>query len=175
MTGPRPWNATPVLGIFAHVDTTVRAIGELRRQGFGAVSAYSPVPLEEIEEALTGHGLPKSPVRLFTLIGALTGTTSGFALTIWSALKWNLITGGKPVVSIPPFVVIAFELTILLGGLCTLLGLLVTAPLPRFGLAPHYDPRFTCDRFGVQVECPPEQVRQVTELLRSAGAEEVRS
>ena len=141
--------ATTVLGVFAHVDTATRAIRELRARGVRAIVAYSPVPLDEFEEALTGHGLPRSPVRLFTLVGALIGLTSGFALTIWTALKWNLITGGKPVVSIPPFVVIAFELTILLGGLCTLLGLLVTARLPSLKLAPQYDTRFSVDRFGV--------------------------
>ena len=164
-----------VLGVFAHVDTTVCAIRELKNRGFQAVSAYSPVPLEELEEALTGHGLPRSPVRLFTLVGAITGTASGFALTIWSSLKWNLITGGKPVVSIPPFVIIAFELTILLGGLCTLLGLLVTAKLPKLGGSPRYDPRFTVDRFGVEVACAPGDVRAVQEILRHAGAEEVRA
>ncbi len=164
-----------VLGVFAHVDTTVHAIRELRTKGFPAISAYTPVPLEEIEEALTGHGLPKSPVRLFTLVGALTGTATGFWLTIWSSVKWGLVVGGKPVVSIPPFVIIAFELTILLGGLCTLLGLLVTARLPRLGGSGRYDPRFTADRFGVEVVCPPDQVRAVEEILRRAGAEEVRA
>jgi molybdopterin-containing oxidoreductase family membrane subunit len=162
-----------VLGVFAHVDTTVRAIQELRRCGFRGISTYSPVPLEELEEALTGHGLPRSPVRLFTLVGGLTGTALGFALTIWTSLKWGLITGGKPVVSIPPFVVIAFECTILLGGLCTLLGLLVTARLPKLGASPRYDPRFSLDRFGVEVACPPDQVRAVEDILRQAGAEEV--
>ncbi len=164
-----------ILGVFAHVDTTVRAIEELRRRGFGALSVYSPVPLEELEEALTGHGLPRSPVRLFTLVGGLTGTACGFALTIWTVLKWNLVTGGKPIVSIPPFIVIAFELTILLGGLSTLLGLLVTAPLPRFRGSPRYDPRFSADHFGVEVECQRDQVSAVEEIFRRAGAEEVRS
>jgi hypothetical protein len=164
-----------VLGIFAHVDTAVRAIRELRTKGFGAISTYSPVPLSEFEEALTGHGLPRSPVRLFTLVGALTGTASGFALTIWSSLKWDLITGGKPVVSIPPFVVIAFEMTILLGGLCTLLGLLVTARLPQLSGSAHYDPRFSADRFGVEVACQPAEVAAVDAILRTAGAEEVRA
>ncbi len=164
-----------VLGVFAHVDTTVRAIEELRARGFRSIATYSPVPLPELEEALTGHGLPRSPVRLFTLVGALTGTVSGFALTIWSSLKWNLITGGKPVVSIPPFVVIAFELTILLGGLCTLLGLLVTGRLPRLRGSPRYDPRFTADRFGVEVACAPGETGTVQEILRRAGAEEVRA
>jgi hypothetical protein len=114
-------------------------------------------------------------VRLFTLVGALTGTAAGFALTIWTALKWNLITGGKPVVSIPPFVVIAFELTILLGGLCTLLGLLVTAKLPSFRISPRYDARFSVDRFGVEVTCEPGERGTIEALLRGAGAEEVRA
>jgi molybdopterin-containing oxidoreductase family membrane subunit len=166
---------TGVLGVFAHVDTTLRAIRELRAKGFQAIATYSPVPLPELEEALTGHGLPLSPVRLFTLVGALTGTASGFALTIWSSLKWNLVTGGKPIVSIPPFVVIAFEMTILLGGLCTLLGLLVTARLPRLRGSPRYDGRFTADRFGVEVTCRPEQVAAVEAILRQAGADEVRA
>ena len=164
-----------VLGVFEHVDTATRAIRELRARGIRSIAAYSPVPLDEFEEALTGHGLPRSPVRLFTLVGALTGTAAGFALTIWTALKWNLITGGKPVVSIPPFVVIAFELTILLGGLYTLLGLLVTAKLPTFRISPRYDARFSVDRFGVEVRCEPGERAAVEALLRGAGAEEVRA
>jgi Protein of unknown function (DUF3341) len=164
-----------VLGVFPHVDTACHAIRELRTKGYASISTYSPVPLEEFEEALTGHGLPMSPVRLFTLVGGLTGTVSGFALTIWSSLKWDLIVGGKPVVSIPPYVVIAFEMTILLGGLCTLLGLLVTSRLPRLRGSRHYHPRFTADRFGVEVACAPDQVRAAEEILRRAGAEEVRA
>src|SRR5207249_11312091 len=117
----------------------------------------------------------KVRVGLFTLVGGLTGPASGVALAIWTVLKCNLITGAKPVVSIPPFVIIAFELTILLGGLATLLGLLVTAPLPSFRGSSLYDPRFSADRFGVEVSCPPDQVPAVAELLRAAGAEEVRS
>jgi hypothetical protein len=101
--------------------------------------------------------------------------TGGFALTIWTALKWNLITGGKPVVSIPPFVVIAFELTILLGGLCTLLGLLVTARLPSFKMSPQYDARFSVDRFGVAVTCEGAERGTIEDLLRRAGAEEVKA
>jgi molybdopterin-containing oxidoreductase family membrane subunit len=164
-----------VLGVFAHVDTATRAIQALRARGVQSIAAYSPVPLDEFEEALTGHGLPRSPVRLFTLVGALIGLTGGFALTIWTALKWNLITGGKPVVSIPPFVVIAFEMTILLGGLCTLLGLLVTARLPSLRISRLYDPRFSSDRFGVEVTCDAAERAAIEDLLRGAGAEEVRA
>ncbi len=165
--------AARILGIFTHVDSTVRAIRNLRTRGFTNFSAYLPVPLEEIETALE-EGRPVSPVRLFTLIGALTGTVTGFALTIWTSLKWDLVTGGKPVVSIPPFVIIAFELTILLGGLSSLLAILVLGKLPSLRRSPTYDPRFTVDRFGIVVTCAPDRVDAVRKCLQDAGAEEVR-
>lgn len=161
-----------VVGVFAHVDTTVRAIRDLRAQGFADLTVYSPVPVEEIETVVE-HGRPVSPVRLFTLFGGLTGTLSGFALTIWSSLKWGLVTGGKPVVSIPPFVIIAFELTILLGGLSTLLAILVLGRLPRLRRSATYDPRFSADRFGIAVTCSAERAEVVGQCLRRAGAEEV--
>ena len=162
-----------VLGVFAHVDTTLHAIRALRQQGFSELTVYTPVPVEEIEEEVD-KGRPLSRVRLFTLIGGLTGTVTGFFLTIWSALKWDLVTGGKHPVSIPPFVIIGFELTILFGGLSTLLGLLILGRLPKLRPSPTYDPRFTLDRFGVAVACPPDKAEAVTALLTASGAEEVR-
>lgn len=162
-----------VLGVFAHVDTTLQAIRDLRAQGFSDLTVYTPVPVEEIEHEVE-KGRPLSKVRLFTLIGGLTGTATGFFLTIWSSLKWELVTGGKAPVSIPPFVIIAFELTILFGGLATALAILVLGQLPRIRPSATYDPRFTVDRFGVAVACPPDRVESVKSVLSAAGAEEVR-
>lgn len=163
-----------VVGVFAHVDTTVRALEELRAKGYHDLTVYTPVPVHEIEEALE-RDRPLSRVRLFTLLGGLTGTASGFLLTIWTALKWGLVTGGKPIASIPPFVVIAFELTILFGGVATLLGLVTLARLPRLRPSPAYDPRFTNDRFGVAVHCAPDRGPSVRQILATAGAEEVKA
>jgi len=163
-----------VLGVFAHVDTTVHALEGLKAKGYHDLTVYTPVPVHEIEEVLE-RDRPVSRVRLFTLIGGLTGTVSGFFLTIWSAMKWGLVTGGKPIASIPPFVVIAFELTILFGGIATVLGMVILGRLPRLRPSPTFDPRFTNDRFGVAVHCAPERGASVREILRSSGAEEIRS
>jgi molybdopterin-containing oxidoreductase family membrane subunit len=162
-----------VLGIFAHVDTTLQAIRELRAKGFADLTVYTPVPVEEIEEEIE-HVRPLSKVRLFTVVGGVTGTATGFFLTIWSSLKWGLTTGGKDPVSIPPFVIIGFELTILFGGLATLLAVLLLGRLPKIRQSATYDPRFTLDRFGVAVACPPDRAQTVSALLSAAGAEEVR-
>ncbi len=162
-----------VLGVFAHVDTTVDAIRQLRAKGFSELTVYTPVPVEEIEEEVE-KVRPLSKVRLFTLIGGLTGTATGFFLAIWSSLIWSLVTGSKDPVSFPPFVIIAFELTILFGGLSTVLAVLVLGRLPKVRPSLTYDPRFTLDRFGVAVACPATQADAVKSLLSSAGAEEIR-
>ena len=162
-----------VLGVFAHVDTTIDAIRQLRAKGFSDLTVYTPVPIEEIEEEME-KGRALSKVRLFSIAGALTGTATAFFLTIWTSLKWELVTGGKAPVSIPPFIIIAFELSILLCGLATLLSVLVLGKLPRISPSPTYDPRFTLDRFGVAVACPPDRADAAGSLLTAAGAEEVR-
>jgi hypothetical protein len=169
-----PTTTELVVGVFAHVDTTVKALEELRAKGYHDLEVYTPSPIHEIEEVME-RDRPVSRVRLFTLIGGLTGTASGFMLTIWSAMTWGLVTGGKPIASIPPFVVIAFELTILFGGLSTVLGMVLLGRLPRLWQTPAYDPRFSNDRFGVAVRCAPGRGASVTDILRTAGAEEIRA
>jgi len=163
-----------VLGVFAHVDTTVRALEELKAKGYHDLTVYTPVPVHEIENVVE-RDRPVSRVRLFTLIGGLTGTVSGFLLTIWSSMQWNLVVGGKPIASIPPFVIIAFELTILFGGLATVIGLVVLGRLPVVRRSATFDPRFTNDRFGVAVHCAADRSASVRDILRTAGAEEVRA
>jgi uncharacterized membrane protein YedE/YeeE len=167
--------ATParVLGVFAHVDTTLQAIRGLRARGFADLTVYTPVPVEEIEEE-TERPRPLSKVRLFSLVGALTGMATAFFLTIWTSLKWDLVTGGKAPVSFPPFIIIVFELTILICGLSTLLALLILGKLPKTRPSPTFDPRFTLDRFGVAVTCPTSSVEAVASVLTASGAEEVR-
>ena len=57
-----------VLGVFAHVDTTLQAIRDLRAKGFSDLTVYTPVPVEEIEHEVE-KVRPLSAVRLFTLVG----------------------------------------------------------------------------------------------------------
>jgi molybdopterin-containing oxidoreductase family membrane subunit len=66
-------------------------------------------------------------------------------------------------------------MTILFGGIATLIGMVVLGRLPRLTPSPTFDPRFTNDRFGVAVHCAPERGGSVRDILRGAGAEEVRS
>ena len=91
------------------------------------IAVCTPVPVHEAMKLLQ---VPESKLRWFTFVGAFTGLLSGFALTIYTVWSWPLITGGKPLVSLPPFTIIAFELTILFGAVLSLLGFMFLSRLP---------------------------------------------
>lgn len=158
-----------VIAAYEHVDAAATAIRQLKEMGYKDFSVYTPVPNEEIANAV-GHRV--SPVRLWTLIGGLTGCVAGFAMTLWMSYDYPIVVGGKPLGSVVPYVVIGFELTILIGALSTLLGLALHAILTRQPGA--YDGRFSDDHIGIFVPCPVERRPQVEQLLRSAGAAEVK-
>ncbi len=161
---------TGVLGVFRYLDAATEAIRTLREQGY-ELTVYSPTPRHEIEEALER---PESPVRIFTLTGAFTGTAAGAALAIWSSLRWPLITRGLPIVSLPAFSVIMFELTILFGALLTVLGLFLAARLPRIGRPEAlYHPSFSGDNFGVFAHAEPEHFDAARRIMAESGSEEV--
>lgn len=159
------------LGVFDGVDTAAHAIERLREAGLRGITAYSPVPSHDLEHALHAG---ESSVRIFTFVGGLTGTASGFALATWTSMNWPLVTGGKPIISIPAWVIIAFELTILFGALSTVLGMFINMRLPNRNLMQVYDPRFTNDHFGVLITPPAGREAEVRQILQESGATEVR-
>lgn len=153
-----------ILASFDYLDSTITAIRKLREEGFEDFTAYSPLPEHHLEEAMGGG---ESPVRVFTLVGGLTGAAAGFALATWTSVDWPLVTGGKPIVSIPPFVIIAFELTILFGAFATLFGLFVNARIPRIGGEVVYDPEFSAGRFGIFVPVDGDRRVRARQILQA--------
>lgn len=160
---------TGVLGVFAHLDTTTDAIERLREDGY-PLTVYSPTPRHELEEALQ---LPESAVRIFTLMGAFTGSAAGAALAIWASLDWPLIVGGKGIVSLPAFSIIIFEVTVLIGALSTVAGLFLTGGLPRRGSEALYHPSFSSGRFGVYAHVESGSFDAVRKIMTESGSEEV--
>lgn len=158
-----------VLGSFVHVDGAVDAIKGLRARGHTDLTVYTAAPNHEIEEALE-HRV--SPVRLFTLFGGITGCVSGLAMTFWMSLDWPLLVGGKPIATVPPYVVMMFELMVLFGALWTVWGVaLLSLRKPTTGIA--YDESFTDDRIGIFVPCTADRAGEVESLLAQNGSVEV--
>lgn len=147
------------------------AVTELRRAGLNSYEVYSPVLHHEgMEEIMPRKG---SRVRVASALGGITGVLLGLTMCVLSSMLYNLWTGGKPPVSIVPFVVICFECTILFACLATVAALVYFARLRPLAPPADYSPRFGDDRYGVSVECAPENKESAVKLLRAAGAAEV--
>jgi hypothetical protein len=161
----------PLLQAVFDQPVAVAEVAErLKNRGYTDMEIFSPAAFRELEDVLLEK---PSRVRIFTLIGGLTGVVTGYAMTIWMAYDWEIMLGGKPFASIPPYTIIAFELTILFGGLLTALGLFVVGRLPKFSLHKAYDKRFSAEDFGLIVRCQDRDVAEVDALLREYEAKEV--
>ena len=168
---PRGGAHRGVMGVFTYVDDAEAAIRALRQAGHRDLSVFSPVPYHELEAA---QGQRPSAVRWICLAGGIAGISGGLALCIGSVLQWPLVTGGKELVSLPPFMIIGYESMILLGGLFNLLGLLLLARLPQRASPAPYDPRFSEDRIGVWIPGAGDDMKRAGALLEGHGADEVR-
>ncbi|WP_224959002.1 quinol:electron acceptor oxidoreductase subunit ActD [Geomonas subterranea] len=164
-----PQHRPSVLAVFSNAGNLLDAAKSCCDSGFEVMETFSPVKLEPLTEILK---LKKSPVRFFTLVGALCGLAGGFWLAGGTALVNSLTVGGKPPLSWIPFCVVGFEGTILLGSLANLLGLALFARLFRLETRPCYDPRFSRDKFGLLVSCGPDQIELLKERLSPARPEE---
>lgn len=81
-----------VMAIFSNAGRVLEAVKGACDAGYRDMETFSPVKLEEVERVMRR---PKSPVRFWTLAGALAGLAGGFWLAIGTAQVNNLIVGAS--------------------------------------------------------------------------------
>ena len=157
------------MAVFSYLDDLLSALEALKSRNL-KFTVFSPLARHEIKEIV---GAKPSVIRYVTLFGALAGMALGLSLALYTTLQWKFIVSGKPIVPWVPFVVVAFEFTILLGVIVPFIGLMIIGRIPRSKLPAYYDPRFSNDRFGILVPVSEVERQQVVRLLNEVGAEEI--
>ena len=121
------------IGFFEDEHDLLAAARECRGRGIPVLDVVSPFPIHGIDEVL---GIRPSRLGWVTAAGGALGLCLGLWFQYWSsATNWPLDVGGKPFDSLPAFVPVGFEMTVLLAGLGTAFFLLV-----RSGLWPGKQP-----------------------------------
>ena len=114
---------------FASADKLLAAARHAREAGQARIEAYSPFPIEGLDEAI---GFPGSRVPLATLIGGFVGGAGGFFLQWYAAvIDYPINIGGRPTNSWPAFIPITFEMTVLFAALTAVVAMLVANGLPK--------------------------------------------
>lgn len=160
------------IGLFSEPQSALSAAEKLKRAGFSCTELLTPIPLEGVEKVL---GEKPNEIKKFTFFGGLFGATFGFVLAAGTAVLYLHPTGGRPIITLPPFFIIAYEMTILFGILATVLGFIIGARLPALKER-VYVPEAAVDKFAVTVSCQTStECSRAEALLREAGAEEIRT
>ncbi len=166
-------------GVMAEYDSGQALVDAARKtmaEGFTKVEAYSPVPIEELNDIIHKKRtmLPK-----LVLAGGLTGMATGFGLQYWaSVIEYPMNIGGRPLASWTTFIVPSYELTILFSALTAAIGMIVLNGLPQ-----PYHPVFNVDRFSmassdkfflvIESEDAKFDQHRAAEFLRGTGAKGV--
>ena len=162
---------TPHLyGLIAEFEDPSELVAAAHRayaEGYRRMDAYSPLPIEELHEALGAH---HTRLPLIVLIGGIVGCLSGYLLQFWvSTMAYPLNVGGKPLHSWPAFIPVTFECTILGAVLAAVAGVFIVNGLPE-----PYHPVFneksfafaSRDRYFLCIEATdPKFDRQNAQLL----------
>lgn len=143
---------------FKSVDTLLSACRRIRDAGYVKIDAFTPFPVHGIDKAL---GIKPTMLPWICLIAGITGTCIAMAMQVWmNSIDYKYIISGKPYWSLPAFIPVAFELTILLASFGAFFGMWALNGLPRFSNPMFTDPRFdrvTDDRFFLYIDAKDER------------------
>jgi len=149
---PRP----SIYGLLAEFDAPEKVLAAAERasdQGYSAMDAFTPFPMEELTDALK---IRHSTLSLFVLCCGITGALLGFFMQYYTAvIDYPINVGGRPLNSWPSFIPITFEMTILFSALGAVVGMIFRNGLPR-PVHPLFNvdafERATRDRFFLCIE-----------------------
>ncbi|MEM8733754.1 MAG: DUF3341 domain-containing protein, partial [Planctomycetota bacterium] len=152
------------------------ACRKVRDSGYTRTDAFAPFPIHGIDEAL---GIKPTVLPWFSFFAGITGTTIAISMQIFmNAIDYPYIISGKPYISLPAFIPVAFELTVLFAAFTTVFAMLGLNGLPKFSNPVFTNPRFdraTDDRFFLWIDASDKYFNsdKVRSLLGETGALEV--
>jgi hypothetical protein len=118
----------------------VAAAERARLAGYRKFDAYSPIPIEELNDAM---GFKRTRLPLLVLLGGIAGGLGGYGLEYWaSAIAYPMNIGGRPFHSWPQFIPVTFETTVLGAALTAFVGMWALNGLPQ-----PYHPVFNVPAF----------------------------
>ncbi len=162
-----------VAAFFTDEDDIKAGAAEARLRGFNIYDVYSPFPIHGMDDAV---GLKPSRLTWVAFAGGLLGLVTAVSLQIWtSAYDWALNIGGKPFNSVPLWVPVAFELTVLFAGLSAIFALFWVCGLSPFSKRKSFK-GVNDDRFVLVLEDSGSSfsMKKANELFEKYGAVEVK-
>jgi len=162
-----------ILGIFSDEDVLLDAVGTVRDKGVKIEEVYSPFPVHGLDEVL-GYRRTRLPIAAF-LFG-MTGTCLALFTQIWMlGYDWPMIIGGKNHASLPPFIPVTFEFTVLCSAFGMVITFLIVSDMKPYKWPRQFDNRSTDDKHVMAIDLATNKLSksEISQLLKDNGATEV--
>jgi hypothetical protein len=133
--------AEGVAAEFENPAALLHAAEKIRAAGYKRFEVYSPFPIHGMDDAM---GLKQSPLGFMVFAIGAFGCASALFLQYWTtAVDYPLVYSGKTFNSLPAFIPITFELTVLLSAFTAVFGMFALNRMPRF-----FHPMFYSENFS---------------------------
>ena len=163
-----------LVGVFDDEVAVLDGIRQVRESGVKIHEVFSPFPVHGIDDAL---GLKRTRLPIAAFMFGMTGTSLALIMQFWMlGYDWPMIIGGKNFVSLPPFIPVTFELTVLLAALGMVATFMIASDLKPYKWPRQFDLRSTDDKHVMAVDLALNKGKSKEEILRilkGAGASEV--
>ena len=161
-----------VLGLFTDENVVADAMDALSKAGYAQNTEYEVLTGTPYPEGTFGEAEPVHKLFRWPLIGAACGFVVALILTAGTQLAYPLVTGGKPILGIPPMTIIIYEGSMLGAIIFPVIGIIFESRLPRVFMG-AYSTKITEGYIGVAVTTDSERIAQAEDVLKQAGAEEI--
>lgn len=161
-----------IVGNFYDEQVLFPAVKQVRKAGYKIHDVYTPFPIHGLDAAM---GLRDTSLHTAGFIYGITGTTVAFSFITWVfTTDWPMNIGGKPFFSLPAWIPIMFELTVLFAAVGMVLTFCYLCQLAPFVKKDHFNLRSTDDTFTMVIEANSNtNEAEVISFLQNAGATDV--
>jgi hypothetical protein len=161
-----------VVATFDDENVLFPAVKNVRKAGLKIHDVYTPFPIHGLDHAM---GLRETSLHTAGFIYGITGTTVAVSFMSWVFMRdWPINFGGKPYFSLPAFIPITFELTVLFAAVGMVLTFCYLCNLAPFVKKHHFHLRATDDLFVMAIECSSKSnIEEIKAKMSGLGALEV--
>ncbi|MFV0606700.1 MAG: DUF3341 domain-containing protein [Niabella sp.] len=162
-----------ITGNFYDEKVLFPAVTKVRKAGYKLHDVYTPFPIHGLDKVM-GH--KDTDLHIAGFIYGITGTATAISFITWAlTVDWQINFGGKPFFSLPAWIPIMFELTVLFSAVGMVLTFCWLCQLAPFVKKDHFNPRSTDDTFVMAIECTDKtNEAEAIAFLREAGASDVK-
>jgi hypothetical protein len=166
-------NVDIIYGLYDDEEVLLQAVRKANEEHLEIMDVYSPFPVHGLDPIL---GLAESRLHIAGFVYGMLGTLTAFLGMTWIFTKdWPIIFGGKPYWSVPSFIPITFELTVLFASIGMVVSFYIVCGLGPGVTNVYLDDRITDDKFCIAFNKSEVNPGAAEEFLKSTGASEVSS